>query len=541
MKKVQRIALGIIVFGLVMFLGVSLSQRDRRPGRQPPEDRVGPSIPSTRSDSRDETQYLVFVINWEGLFEASRSGMPSIINKNLTELIDRVGTVGTTRRKLGFTVLIPPWILEKGRPGKYPMVIKEIFNAARQNNIAAHLSIETHYFWDARPDLWNYFDPSKPGYDPNNKNNVEWSDWKGTPYPARYVDWGTPQKLAPHMCYNAPKIRSEIARLVTQFLAPPIKAELDALKSEGREYLFAGITVGSEPSLDNYEKIGAINIGLARFMDKQRAPKVQLGYNALHNLGYSQSRPPKDMSRALAEVNRDFIAYWGKHFVEAGIPMSRLYTHVAANSGYVGSPALEFTNAPIWIAFNDYTRPGWTTYPDGPLEKSFDLFYNELKKHGDPGWGGTEASPQGLGEARIPVDAYLKRHYDHGAKIIVMNIHATGQHLTQKLSQGVWGGDAVAAYRSFLGGTMSRAERRTEVAAPDSPSENPDQERIRKKVQKVASTLQEWHSKRVDPAKIQTLGDYMNEIAELLRAVKPQQAEAKADEALDYVNRQNLR
>jgi hypothetical protein len=335
---------------------------------------------------------------------------------------------------------------------------------------------------------------------------------------------------------------------VNQFIVPPIKAQIDDLKRDGLEHLFAGITVGSEPSLDNYEGIDASNMELAKFMEKNKARKVRLGYNALRNAGYSQANPPKDIKRALAEVNQEFIARWAKHLVDAGIPSSRLYTHVAANSGYVGSPVLEFTNAPIWIAFNDYSRPGWTTYPDGPFEKSFDLLYQELKKHGNPAWGGTEANPQGLGDTRVPTDEYLRRHFDHGAKLMVMNTRSSGRELTEKLNQGVWSKESVAQYRIFLGGTRTAPPprgRESEAPAQEGrasgrTSGDFDEQRIRNKVQKVGSTLQEWHSKRIDPTKIAKLAKFMEEIDTLLKAQKPLQAEAKADEAIQFINTANV-
>jgi hypothetical protein len=131
-----------------------------------------------------------------------------------------------------------------------------------------------------------------------------------------------------------------------------------------------------------------------------------------------------------------------------------MYTHVAAGAGVVGSPQVEFTNAPIEIAFNDHSRPGWTTYPVGPLQADFEHLYKALAKHGNPHWASTEASPS-LGPSsrkyRLSMKDYLARHYDYGATVIVFNTGATSKELSNSLTESVWGEEAIQAYRDFLG------------------------------------------------------------------------------------------
>lgn len=53
-------------------------------------------------------------------------------------------------------------------------------------------------YWQARPDLWNWWDKSKPGYNPENKKNVEWTDW--TPDSAVKIgwrNWGSQHRVLP--------------------------------------------------------------------------------------------------------------------------------------------------------------------------------------------------------------------------------------------------------------------------------------------------------------------------------------------------------
>jgi len=97
----------------------------------------------------------------------------------------------------------------------------------------------------------------------------------------------------------------------------------------------------------------------------------------------------------------------------AGIPCSRIYTHVAARV-----PRDEGNNAPISLVFNPYARPGWTTCPTGTLANGFQPLYDALEKHGNPARAGVEANAA-MALAGQPVmpgwESYLGWHYNHGA------------------------------------------------------------------------------------------------------------------------------
>lgn len=396
----------------------------------------------------DEPQYLIFMPSGdEKIYEAPSPY--SEIDRFARKLLDTFGTAGSSKRKLGFGLVIPIWLLDKVSLEKLQTVIRDAFRVARDKKMAVFLSVDSHYAWQTRPDLWNCFDPKSPGFSPQNKCNVEWSDWRGTPYQHRYLDWGKPQALAPPMCVNAPKIKSEIRRLVERDIVPPVKAGLKELGDN--QQLFAGITVTAEPMIENYAIVDRVNPQLAAFMQAQGAPKVRLGYNALTNAGYSQKNPPHDYEVALGNVNQDFGAYWAEKFVRAGIPSSRLYTHVAASAGVPGTPSCSFSNAPISSAFNRYCRPGWTTYAAGPLAKGFEPLYAELRKHNNPHWASSEANPAVFDGPPFSTYEYLRRHYGYGATVVVMNTGATSSEAVQKMERGAFRPESIAAYRRFLG------------------------------------------------------------------------------------------
>ena len=124
-----------------------------------------------------ETQYLVFEVPIDAVLDSPEPEVFGRIDAAVADLVRRVGTTGDGRvRQLGFVIGIPAWIADRLYPQRIPVFIREAFRVAAKRGVAVHLTIESHYLWQSRPDLWNYFDPSGPGYDPNNRENVEWSN-----------------------------------------------------------------------------------------------------------------------------------------------------------------------------------------------------------------------------------------------------------------------------------------------------------------------------------------------------------------------------
>ena len=252
------------------------------------------------------------------------------------------------------------------------------------------------------------------------------------------------------ICYNSPEVLAEVSRLAQHVIGPAIAEGLNRLAKAGKGYLFAGVTVGAEADLPNYEAIEKSNPGIARMMEREGVPRCRLGYNALTNLGYSKADPPENFAAALAKVNQDYISHWARQLAEGGIPADRMYSHVAAGTGVIGSPGVQRTNAPISIALADSCRPGWTTYPVGPLRDDFRVLYDMLAANNNPPWASTEASPHGFGPGGISMREYLRRHFDFGTTVVVFNTGATDRELAGQLNDAVWGDEAVQAYQDFL-------------------------------------------------------------------------------------------
>jgi len=424
------------------------------------------------------------------------------------------GQEHTRAHLLGFGLPCSTFVQEKRAAAN----IHNAFTFAREHDLALMLHFDFHVDWSNRPDLWNGFDPNKPGYSPDNLRNIEWFGWDGPPARARYLNWGETQKMAPPMCFTSKAVRAEWTRLIRTVICPALRKELSALEREGKGDLFAGILVGSEPTFDNYSHTDPET---AKWVAADGAPTGQLGYRALLDRGYSRERPPADIHQALGEIIQDTVAFWCKTFVQGGLPARKLYPHVPAGA------SMETTSAPVEAAFNPYSRPAWSTYPVGPLKQDFRLLYNVLTSHGSPPWGGVEANA-GFPGTLIDWESYLAWHYNHGAVLVGINTGATGTELPVQLVKSAFSSEAIAAYRKFLHGEKLQEK----PISADHP-----EMRIRRKMETLQAGFRSWQKAGRDPAPI---GKFVEErLPALLQANKLDEAEKLIDEAIKRIDLQD--
>jgi hypothetical protein len=433
--------------------------------------------------------------------------------ENAGELAERIGVKGDGKtRLLGFGLPNATYELEDQLPNR----IRSAFAAARKHEMAVMLHFDFHQAWKSRPDLWNWFDPGKPGYNPNNKYNVEWQGWDGPPNKVRYLNDGVLERLPPNMCFTSRRTRAEVTRIVSKVIAPVLREEIARLKAEGKEALFAGVVVGLEPGIEDYSQSDPER---TKMMEEDGVPARPLGYRALLDRGFSAAKPPHDFRKVLAGIVQETVAFWCEQFVEAGIPAEKLYPHVAA-------PApVEMRNAPVWTAFNKYSRPGWTTYPIDVLGESFKPIYDELQKHGNPAWAGVEANA-GMPGSLVDWETYLAWHYNHGCVLVGVNTGATGTDLPTRLSQSAYGTEAIAAYRKFLTGQplveKASSVERWQVRV----------QRIGAKMKRVRAGIERWQSSGKDPSAV---GKLMEGAQPLGSAGKLRELEKLVDQALEML------
>jgi hypothetical protein len=439
------------LFAAVGLLGLAL---------EPPASAGASPSSVCRVNDANDIAYLVF---WPPL-----PGTWPCTYGSIEDFAARLGTTGDgTTRQLGVGARIPVWVRDESI---IIQAIREGFDTAMRANVAVHFNVVDIIGWEERYDLWNWYDPEKRGYNPDNKQNVEWYDWEGTANKRRYFHPEGRPTQTPHICYNSPTVEKEIGRIVSKVIGPALRKELDKLKRQNKEYLFAGLTVGEEAGFDDYSNIpeksqiphssSGANLmqqqilkmlsQAATLIDEDGAPHSRLGYCSLTNAGYSKSNPPRDVNDALADIIQNYIEFWDKQFVDAGISCSRIYTHVAASPAQDGK-----NNAPLRVVFNPYARPGWTTYAIGTLQNGFKPLYDALVKHGNPAWGGVEANAiiaNPNPALNLSWEKYLAWHYNHGAKFVGINVGTADRTIMSKLFQSAFGGEAMTAFKKFLNG-----------------------------------------------------------------------------------------
>lgn len=408
-----------------------------------------------QANATDEIQYLVFqLFTYNPNSNGDKQPLDGVAIRNQVNQI--LAAVENHRgdgisKQLGFAV--GPLSLDH-TDNELRGFIRESFAIADEKNVALVFHIDESMFWINRPDLWN------------NPENVEWSDWGGTVFQQRYISWA-PVLLAPQMCYNSPGIKKEIERIARDVIGLEIKKGIDHLKSKNKEHLFAGVINGWETHLADHRYIDANDqnanqLGILR---------KRIGYHALANLGYSNTNPPSDFDAALERVVYNFADYWAIKLGEANIPSNRIYTHIAfpvfpldqqqllldqlsIQLGFTTS-ILGFTHTTPGTAFNEHSRPGFSTYPIGFKENNLDgrlsRIVNELTKHSKTHWASSEGTNvQGESAAiiasHISWEKYINGMFNNGASLVTIYAWSdpSGYGIATRSTE------AIEAYKKFL-------------------------------------------------------------------------------------------
>ena len=243
------------------------------------------------------------------------------------------------------------------------------------------------------------------------------------------------------MCFNSPAIVAAVKDRAG-LIGAEIKQELAALKSQGKEHLFAGVIAGWETHI-------------GQDFETNRP----LGYRALSHRGFSESNPPKDPDLERVRVVKEFMELWANSLHAAGTPREKIFCHIAFTSqGLRAADAKESYAEKVHfalpeVAFSSAYRPGFSTYPEG---STFKEIHAALAEHGSPGWisaEGTNVSPTSMpGEPTM--ETYLGRMFNHGA--VMVNVFSWGiggeamrNNFFRRATENP---EALAAYAKFLRG-----------------------------------------------------------------------------------------
>jgi hypothetical protein len=456
-------------------------------------------------DNKDMRQltlvlYLMFQIFSSG-GDPSSTASPSAgdFERVMQDVLTHIGTRGDAHHKLGF--FIGPITLDNS-DADVKQQIAQSFELARKHNVAIGFHLDDHMFWGTRGNLTS------------NKDNIEWTDWNGTLSVHRRLDWGPePMFLGPQMCFNSPGIKVAVSQRA-QLIGREIKKELDRLKSEHREDLFAGVICGWESQMGCESSTGRI-----------------VGYHALTNAGFNPNNSPEECEAGLARILQSFMELWAANLAQAGVPRNKLFCHIGFmgqgfEQGETRSALQEKYFLPPSVAFSPFYRPGFSTYPS---DDTIEQVRKTVADHGNPPWisaEGTNIVPDGFpGEANM--ETYLGKMFNHGA--VLVNIFSWGiggeaernKNMFRKVTENA---EAINAYRKFLSGAALKEQPR--------PVNQFSPQRLQQKIHTIQTQIPLWVQRTHRPDLIQPL---MTKLDAAIKSGRVRDADTTADQILQLI------
>jgi hypothetical protein len=268
--------------------------------------------------------------------------------------------------------------------------VLEFLSLAERYDIPVIVQLDGEQWWDARPDLWNWWDPGRDGYDPRNRQNVEWTGWdSSTAMKIAWRNWGKQIRVLPPPNLMSPPYRrachDEMKVLV------PVIVDWWKKLPENRKSLLIGIKIGWESSIG----VNAFYLpGGNELLNRPESddPQVELkgelvpgrgvvasGYAAVTTVGLARSGPLQE--KDLAEIVRRHLEDLCSLAATLGVPRDRLFTHVG---GWKEEELL------YDAALNKYSCPGWSFYRHA-ADASLDMGVQRvLHKSDAPYWGAVE-------------------------------------------------------------------------------------------------------------------------------------------------------
>jgi hypothetical protein len=295
----------------------------------------------------------------------------SVTDALFTQPLEAVGTRGNGRRRLGLSFILS---YLNGTPQTLERTLRRLLALSMKHDVPVLIVLDGENYWDGRPDLWNWWDPAKPGYDPGNRVNVEWTGWG--PQEAVKVcwrNWGRQFRVRPAPNLASRRFRQASRQSLTA-LVTILRQWQDRLPPEKRD-LFPGVKIGWEASvgINTYHYSGG-NAFLEKYPnDPSHDPTVgldmkedfagglqPLGYAALTSKGWRHRGPVTLADQE--KITTDYLAFLARVCRQAGLPRDQVWTHAG---GQYAPWTRHYSHR---VAINPDSLPGWSLYGHAPAE-----------------------------------------------------------------------------------------------------------------------------------------------------------------------------
>lgn len=271
---------------------------------------------------------------------------------------------------------------------EFKKLLDKHFAMSEEYDIPVLVELDPITFWEDVPELWNWWDPSKPGYDPDNRENVEWTSWSSEDaVKIGWLNWGRQIRLLPMPNLFSPAYQAAVKKRMGKFLS--WTAEWYDSLPKSKKYLLGGIKITGELGfgVNNwYYRDGNSYYGKPADGDPQGGIKIddmpsrgvaQIGYAALK---YSGIRTEGSITAEdIYSLEREYARFVADASQGYGFPREMLFSH----SGGVGDD--------LAAAVQPNTCPTWSFYWEEASDPSKTPQVEKYLRQSDaPYWGCAE-------------------------------------------------------------------------------------------------------------------------------------------------------
>ena len=262
------------------------------------------------------------------------------------------------------------------------------FSMAEEYDIPILVELDPITFWQDVPELWNWWDPTKPGYDPKNKENVEWTSWSSEDaVKVGWLNWGRQIRLLPMPNLFSPAYQAAVKDRMDQFMT----WTADWYKSlpKSKKYLLGGVKITGELGfgVNNWYYPGGNSYydkpeeedpkGGIRVDEMPSRGVGQIGYAALK---YSGMRREGEITPAdIYSLEKEYARFVADIAQGYGFPRGMLFSH-SGGAGDDLAAAVQPNSCPTWSFY-------WAEAADPSLTPQVSKY---LKMSDAPYWGCSE-------------------------------------------------------------------------------------------------------------------------------------------------------
>lgn len=359
------------------------------------------------SETPTETQYVILNKRGDGINPWNFENPAGITDSAVDEIMQKLGTLGTGNKKIGIGIIIsylrsycaPTGVLTPSDLTRFcnkdVEAIQRVIAISERKNIPVLIKLDGFSWWDERADLWNWWDSNQYGYNPTNKQNVEWTSFDpNSAIKISWRNWGSQIRVKPHPNLGSPLYIAAKQEKLQQLL-PLITTWYNNLPND-KKYLLAGVVLDNELSIGhNFYYYNNGNDYLSQdssndpfqYLDYSAGTvstgMAQLGYAALTNYGIKNSGTITVAD--LNEIVKRHATFLAQTALGSGLPASKLYVHGIGNV-LSSNPQLFSYEGVITSLVN----PGWSFYQYAQNPNSAPGFTNSLSQNSTGKWGAVE-------------------------------------------------------------------------------------------------------------------------------------------------------